>query len=92
MAAQVHRQLRMQARLKLVMLLLVAYVAAPALPRDVAESAQYIPLNERQTLVFLEAENFTVPSAAASTWQPREWAKSHFTGSALPHCKIERTG
>ena len=76
MAAQVHRQLRMQARLKLVMLLLVAYVAAPALPRDVAESAQYIPLNERQTLVFLEAENFTVPSAAASTWQPREWAKS----------------
>ena len=52
-------------------------------------AAQYIPLNERQTLVFLEAENFTVaPSsiaafdgASASTrsqpvWQSRAWAHS----------------
>jgi hypothetical protein len=39
-----------------------------------AAAAQYIPLNPRETLVFLEAENFTVP--AASQWEPREWAKS----------------
>lgn len=37
-------------------------------------SAQYIPLNPREMLVFLEAENFTVPEG--SRWEPREWAKS----------------
>ena len=39
-------------------------------------AAQYIPLNERQTLVFIEGENFTVSSSASSLWEPRAWAHS----------------
>eukprot|EP01045_Picozoa_sp_COSAG04_P002623 COSAG04_NODE_97_length_26459_cov_6.507246_11_plen_1116_part_00 len=37
-------------------------------------AAQYIPLNPRQTLIFIEAENFTV--APNSPWEPRAWAHS----------------
>eukprot|EP01047_Picozoa_sp_COSAG01_P086750 COSAG01_NODE_19649_length_998_cov_1.240267_1_plen_223_part_01 len=47
--------------------------AAAALPAAAAAAAaQYIPFNERETLVVLEGENFT----SSGTWESREWAKS----------------
>eukprot|EP00039_Didymoeca_costata_P021098 m.343405 g.343405 ORF g.343405 m.343405 type:complete len:1268 (+) comp22801_c0_seq1:126-3929(+) len=42
-----------------------------ASPPPAKDSAQYIPFNDDQTLVFLEGENFTT----SGNWEAREWAK-----------------